>query len=154
MTILVVSSFTGCYNKRYRFDVTCFHYTSLVLFSAVCVCLAWSARWKIDHHTGRQWLERVRPNVLLLHGRMTPESNIYNPHCHQISLYFCVFVCLWASSFIIYYAGSTSHHKSSVAAKQPHKKRVFSTCAALDGEMLKRLIQKGMWSMVYWRLSS
>ncbi|XP_036823430.1 cation channel sperm-associated protein 1 isoform X2 [Oncorhynchus mykiss] len=43
---------------------------------------------------------------------------------------------------MIYYAGSTSHHKSSVAAKQPHKKRVFSTCAALDGEMLKRLIQK------------
>uniref|UniRef100_A0A8C7URI7 Ion transport domain-containing protein n=1 Tax=Oncorhynchus mykiss TaxID=8022 RepID=A0A8C7URI7_ONCMY len=45
---------------------------------------------------------------------------------------------------MIYYAGSTSHHKSSVAAKQPHKKRVFSTCAALDGEMLKRLIQKGI----------
>ncbi|XP_064860922.1 cation channel sperm-associated protein 1-like isoform X1 [Oncorhynchus nerka] len=51
------------------------------------------------------------------------------------------FFSLFSDGFLSLW-GSTSHHKSSVAAKQPHKKRVFSTCAALDGEMLKRLIQK------------
>uniref|UniRef100_A0A4W5N0H9 Ion transport domain-containing protein n=1 Tax=Hucho hucho TaxID=62062 RepID=A0A4W5N0H9_9TELE len=51
-------------------------YFSGTLLCGVCVCLAWSARWNIDHHTGRQWLERARPPPNSL---TTPSSSIKVP---------------------------------------------------------------------------